>query len=121
MSGSRPVRTFDYLHVWEIADDTLPLSALRSEAELALRVLLPRHGVRPTARPRFTVAGNRLVCEVPVLRVDGDQPATGVDRDAVLRLLGVGWSDRQVARELGCSPTTVGRIRREADGQAVAA
>lgn len=103
-----------YRHIWPIADDDRPLSALRVEASAALGPILAQRGVRPTAQPRFTVADDRLVCEVPVLRVHGDEPATGVDEAAVLRLVQVGWTDRHIADELGYDNHTVARVRREA-------
>lgn len=114
MSNSQPERTYLYRHIWPIEDEDRPLSALRAEAAAALDPLLARRGVRPTAQPRYVVADDRLVCEVPVIRVNGDSPAAAIDRAAVLRLVQVGWSDRHIAKELGCSYSRVRDIRQEA-------
>lgn len=112
---SQPESTrFVYRHIWPIVDDSRPLSALRVEASAALGPILGRLGVRPTAQPRFLVAEDRLVCEVSVLRVNGDEPENDVDELAVVRLVQVGWTDRHIGAELGYEHTKVGRIRREA-------
>jgi hypothetical protein len=114
-----------YRHIWPIINDDRPISALKVEASTVLGPILARLGVRPTAQPRFVVADDRLVCEVPVLHVNGDQKATRVDHAAVLNLVQVGWSDRHIAAEVGCAPSTVGDIRRaagyEPNGQQIGA
>jgi hypothetical protein len=73
MSNS-PDRAYVYRHIWPIVDEDRPLSSLRVEASAALGPILGRLGVRPTAQPRYLVSDDRLVCEVPVLRLDGDEP-----------------------------------------------
>ena len=113
-SLQQPDRHYVYRHIWPILDEDRPLSSLRVEASAALGPILGRLGVRPTAQPRYLVSDDRLVCEVPVLRLDGDEPQPRTDETAVLRLVQVGWSDRHIGAELGYDHTTVGRIRRDA-------
>lgn len=94
-----------YRHIWEIVDDTLPLSALRLEANRELGALLSRRGVVATDRPRYTVAEDRLVVEVPVDRVAPD-----VDEEAVLLRLRAGRHPGHVAAELGLPRSVVEAI-----------
>lgn len=107
-------REYIYRHIWPILDDSRPISALKVEASAAIGPILGRIGVRPVGQPRYTVADDRLVCEVPVLRLDGDEPERKVDKVAVLRLLRVGWTDRHIAAELNYNPRQVWEIRQEA-------
>jgi len=94
-----------YRHIWEIVDDTLPLSALRLEANRELGALLNQRGVVATDRPRYTVAEDRLVVEVPVDRVAPD-----VDEEAVLRRLHAGKHPGHIAAELGLPRSVVEAI-----------
>lgn len=94
-----------YVHIWEIVDQDLPLSALRLEANRELSWLLGSHGVVATDRPRFTVAGDRLVVEVAVERVSPD-----VDEEAVLLRLRAGRHPGHVAAELGLPRSVVEAI-----------
>lgn len=97
-----------YRHIWEIVDDTLPLSALRLEANRQLGALLSRRGVVATDRPRYTVAEDRLVVEVPVDRVAPD--VDEVDEEAVLLRLRAGRHPGHVAAELGLPRSVVEAI-----------
>lgn len=103
-------REFTYTHIWPIVDDSLPASALKVEAARVLGPTLGLLGVRPTRRPRFTVADDRLVAEVPVLRLDGDEPVD-TDGAAVLRALAAGKEDGHIAGELGVPRSFVEEIR----------
>lgn len=64
---------FVYRRIWEIVDQDRPTSALTAEASADLSTALGLLGVRPTRQPRWMVVEDRLVCEVPVLRLDGDE------------------------------------------------
>lgn len=64
---------FMYRRIWEIVDQDRPTSALTAEASADLSTALGLLGVRPTRQPRWMVVEDRLVCEVPVLRLDGDE------------------------------------------------
>lgn len=104
-------REYVYRHIWPITDDTLPASVLTVQAAAELGSTLGRLGVRPTRRPRFTVADDRLVAEVPVLRLDGDEPAADADEDEVLQALAAGQDVGHIAAELGVPRSAVEEIR----------
>ena len=95
-----------YRHIWRIADDTRPLSALRAEAAAAVDVLAALAGARLTGQPTITVAGDRLVLEAPAVRLPADHRPDV--ESAVTRLVWVRWPDWQIGDALGLP---VGRVR----------
>lgn len=109
--------TYLYRHIWPIVDQDVPMSALTAEASRELGPLLGQLGARPTARPRWVVVEDRLVCEVPVLRLDGEPESApdgeGVDPEAVLALVREGKPDGHIAAVLGYPRSAVERIREE--------
>ncbi|TBL44274.1 hypothetical protein EYA84_02190 [Verrucosispora sp. SN26_14.1] len=99
-----------YRAVWPILDDSRPRSALVTEASAGLDTMARLDGARLTGTPTWTVAGNRLVCEVPAVPLTDEQVDTSdlADRDAVvLRLASLNWSLRQIAATTGVPHSTV--------------
>lgn len=104
--------THTYRAIFEIGDTERPISALIAEACGALDVMAANDGARITGQPVWTVAGERLVCEVaaePLPEQTADTPAEArAKRDAdLLRLAGLRWSLGQIAAVTGVPATTV--------------
>lgn len=116
--GMSEPRRYLYRHIWPIEDLDRPISALRVEATAALEGILTGIKATQVDEPRWSVAGDRLLCEVPVkLAQDatGDATPSGeLDEAAVLRLVRLRWTDTRIASELGIPRWVVARIRREA-------
>ena len=87
-----------YRHIWRVADDSRPLSALRAEAVAAVDVLAALAGARLTGEPTVALAGDRLVLEAPAV---ADMSVVPDVKAAVRRLVWLGWPDGQIADALG--------------------
>ncbi|MEW2474636.1 hypothetical protein AB0875_12675 [Micromonospora gifhornensis] len=99
-----------YRAVWPIVDIDRPRSALIAEASAGLDTMARLDGAHLTGIPVWTIAGNRLICEVPAVPLTDEQLDTTdlADRDAVVvRLAGLHWSLRQIAATTGVPHSTV--------------
>ena len=104
---------YTYAAMWEIGDTDRTRSALIAEASAALDAMARTDGARITGQPVWTVAGERLVCEVPAVPLPDEDVDTSdlADRDTVvLRLAGLRWTDRQIAATTGGPRPTVRAI-----------
>lgn len=111
---------FVYLHVFPIADQERPLSALRAEACMDLDALAAEEAnAKITGDPVWAVAGDRLVCWAPARPLDDDEPRAalpGVRTPSqtiaqIRRLSHLGVNE--IAYRLGVARATV-RLYREA-------
>lgn len=115
--------TYVYRAVWPILDVDRTRGALIAEASAALDSMATADGARITGRPVWTVAGERLVCEVPAVPLPDEAVDTSdlAGRDVVvLRLAGLHWSDRQIAATTGVPRSTVRNIIARHDTPAAA-
>lgn len=102
--------TYTYRAIWPIADPDRTRSSLIAEACAGLDAMARTDGARIVGTPEWTVAGERLVCEVPAEQLPDDQVDTEglADRaTVVLRLAGLHWSDRQISATTGVPRSTV--------------
>lgn len=102
--------THTYRAMWPITDPDRTIQSLIAEACAGLDVMARTDGARITGQPVWTVAGDRLVCEVPAEPLPDEPVDTSgmADRDTVvLRLAGLHWTDRQIAATTGVPRSTV--------------
>ncbi|MGW9196076.1 hypothetical protein [Micromonospora chersina] len=102
--------TYIYRAVWPILDPDRTRSSLIAEACAGLDAMARTDGARIVGQPVWTVAGERLVCEVAAEPLDDVEVDTSdlAERDTVvLRLAGLRWSHRQIAATTGVPASTV--------------
>lgn len=101
--------TYVYRHIWRIADDNRPLSALRTEAAAVVDVLAALAGAKLVGDSTLTVAGDRMVLEAAAVPLPPD--AHPELASVVVRLVWVGWPDTQIAEALDLPLAEVVAVR----------